>query len=209
MALDNDKDLELNLDDKIHKTLSSRLGRGDFNDAIARAVEAAVAKHLTSQPKTAAQDVDVKVKDSRDDEIAKLRQEMADKEAKSLAKIVAQQEKQAMAALKSELKGKVIPDMDDVVAEWMFTSKKMVSINEEGDAMLKVGDESYPISEGVSKFLKSKDAKRFVPAGEVNRAVVKPVLDRPAPSGLPISSVDSSGSENSVTQDILAKLNAS
>jgi hypothetical protein len=202
MALDNnDKDnVELSLDDKMHKAITARFNRLNLDEVISKAVEAALQRH--SQPTAVVQESvsDVKVKDSRDDEIAKLRKEFADKEAKSLAKIVAQHEKQAMLMLKSELKGKVIPDMDDVVAEWMFNSKKMISTNEEGEAFMAIGDEKLPIAEGVAKFLKSKDAKRFVPAVDATRAVVKPVLDRPAPSGSPLQASD--------TLDVSARTNA-
>lgn len=206
MALDNnDKDTEISLDDKIHKAITSRISRLNLDELIGKAVESAIQR--TSVAPKVVESTDVKVKDSRDDEIVKLRKEMADKEAASLAKIQAQQEKQALSALKAELKGKVIPDMDDMVAEWMFASKKMISVNDEGEAVMSIGEDKYPLVEGVKKFLGSKEAKRFIPAGEANKAVVKPILDRPAPSGSPLTA-GSNVTHASVTNDILASLNA-
>lgn len=196
MALDNDTEL----DDKIHKSITARIGRLNIEDLVARAVQTALEAH---QSKVQSSSSVAEVKSSPEkDEIAKLRQEMADKEAKAAAKFKGQQEKQALLSLRSELKGKVINDMDDVVADYMF-SKQMVSVDENGDTKIKVGEELYEPADAVKKFLSSKEGKRFAAASDAQRSTPKPVLDRPAPSGTPLMAGAGVNSA-SVTNDILA-----
>ncbi len=218
MAFDNnDKENadQSSLDEKIHKSITARLARLNLDDLVGKSVEAAIEKAMSSRASKEDNNTSVvksqpNVRDEKDAKIDKLIQEMKDKEAKSLAKIVAQQEKQALAALKAELKGKVIPDMDDMVAEWMYSAKKMISVDEDGEAFVSIGDDKLPLNEGVKKFLGSKEAKRFIPAGEVVRQAPKPFLDRAAPVNGGVSSNVGSGldklSPASITDNVLSLL---
>lgn len=179
MAFDSEKDTDINLDDKIHKAISARLARLNLDEVVAGAVEKALSKTAPKEDKLVNVD---KVSNADKDEIAKLRQEMAEKEAQAAAKIKKQQDKQSLMLLRGELKGKVIHDMDDVVSDWIF-QKQLVSVDEEGETKIKIGEEVLALNEGVKKFLSSKEGKRFAVSADATKSVLKPVIDRPAPNG--------------------------
>lgn len=184
MALENEKDTgsELSLDEKMHKAITARLERNNekiLSEMTAR-MESVFSKYSPSVAKTETV-VDKTQVPAANDEVAKLRADLEKERSANAEKMKAQLKKQTLSALRSELKGKVLPDLEDVVADWMFEAKKMVDLSEE-DAFVKIGEEKFSLQDGVKKFLSLKEAKRFVPAQE---AAKRPLAsnDRPAPNG--------------------------
>ena len=85
-----------------------------------------------------------------------------------------QREDRARAELRQALTGKVRPEAVDDVADLLFSVRKQVEINEQGEAFLKVKrapvpgfpeeEALMPIADGVEHWAKSKAASIYIPA---------------------------------------------
>lgn len=78
--------------------------------------------------------------------------------------------REAKAALRAELAGKVLPEAVNTVSD-LFESRGWLSASEAGPS-IKMGDSAYSMQEGIGAFLQSNEAKFFMPAPEVKKEAV-------------------------------------
>lgn len=75
--------------------------------------------------------------------------------------------REAKAALKAELIGKVLPEAVGTVTD-LFESRGWLNASEAGP-MIKMGDAQYTVQEGINAFMQSNEAKFFMPAPETKK----------------------------------------
>lgn len=119
--------------------------------------------------------------------IAELTKALSDGEAKRVAIETKAREDRAFAELKSNLAGQVRPELVDMLANNLFHMDKLVEIGDDGAITFKgkreltpgfVEDVSYPLKAGVEQWLKSEQAKVFLPAPQGSQA---PTVSRGRP----------------------------
>lgn len=173
-------DLESMVAKVANQAVSSQLSR-----SLPKALEAAlpslegklteaIQKAIT--PKAADGEAQAKSKpnDAMSAEMAALKKQLEDQQKKfeqSEARRVAAENKSRDDSAKAELKqmlaagGKgVRPELLDVATDLLFDARKAVQFSEEGSALFASPDGPFPLKEGVASWLKSDEAKPFLPA---------------------------------------------
>jgi len=98
--------------------------------------------------------------------LEKMEKDIKDKELALAAQAKETREKEGFRGLKGMLSGKIRPENEEMIAEYLWKSGK-VSVDEEGK--LSWADASDPDA-GLKQFLKSKEASAFLPAPVAKQA---------------------------------------
>jgi len=85
-----------------------------------------------------------------------------EKDSAQKEKRVAREEK-AFSQLRTELTGKVRPEAVDAAAKILFHADRKVVVGDDGNITFKQGDSDFDLREGISEWMKTKDAAMFLP----------------------------------------------
>lgn len=160
---------------RISKDLQSKQEKS-LSDISAQLKALAEAKHPP-----APEGDDVKGKEKADPKVAHLERQLSELQATLKATEQARQqaeqrarEDSARSALKSELAKTVRPEMVDTVAKILFDAERRVSFDEDGTPLFTIKhspvqgmsaqDTAFTLSDGLGHWLKSDEAKFFLPA---------------------------------------------
>jgi len=186
----------------VNQVVSSHIKRSLAKEVTA-AVEAAIApfkEKLTAPPPSSDDESGVKKKSKVDPEVAALQAqltELKDNYAKAQAAQIAAEQKQrdvaAMAELRSALAKHVRPEAVDMVTEYLYKAKGVITFDEAGTPLFKSRrapspglaeeDIELPLTDGVQAFLKTREAAAFLPAPPTAGAPPVPQVRRQVTAG--------------------------
>lgn len=116
----------------------------------------------------ASDETDSKAKASGNDavekQIEKLQRKLREVEKRERDKEQALATERARTQLRSALSGKVREDMTDIAVSHLMNVENRVSFDNEGNAVFKHDDIEWSIGEGIAEYLKTDQAKPFLPA---------------------------------------------
>jgi hypothetical protein len=123
-------------------------------------------------------------------QLADMKSAMARSAQETKAAQEAARDEKALASLKSELAPHVRPEGLDMAADLLFKARKRVTFDEQGTPLMSVKRAPYagaaeedipmPLTDGVQHWLKSEEAKIFIPAPAANTQQQRPGARAPS-----------------------------